>query len=130
MNPEVDTFGALYGGKVASDLQTGVTVANGEIYGSLNYIDGGLAESGPLAGSGYFLALKWSDIDNSATSLKVGLAPSIETGLVEAIEDTDHNGVFKITDKDKQRITFVQSDGTNETYQSYGLSNLKLLEPA
>ena len=84
-----------------------------------------MAESGPLAGDGWFLALKWSDPDEAVTSLKVGLAPSEGTGLVECIDDTDRNGVFKITDLD-QRVTLVQSNSAGDHWQSYGLNGLTL----
>lgn len=126
---ETDAFGTLYDGKKASDLQTDITIADGEVEGSLKYISGGLDPSGtgPLAGSGYFLALKWSNLDEATTSLKVGLTPSEGTGLVECFADSDRNGVFKITDKDKQFVTIVQTDASgNENWQNFGLSKLVL----
>lgn len=92
------------------------------ITGTLKYID-----SGVLAddwGAGNFLALKWSDIDERATSLKVGLEPSQGTGLVEAIDDPDRNGVFKITDKDTQIFKVIQSDGKDVCVQEFDLSGL------
>ena len=54
-------------------------------------------------GAGNFIALKFTDIDETATSVKVGLDPSVSTGLVEIIDDPDKNGAFKITDKDTQK---------------------------
>lgn len=125
---ETDAFGPLYGGKVASDLQSDVSVIGNAINGSLNFIEGGLADSGPLAGDGYFLALKWANPAAGVTSLKVGLDPSIGTGLVEAINDSDRNGVFKITDKDNQRLILIQSDGVNTTKQVFSLKNLVLAD--
>lgn len=125
---ETDAFGPLYGGKVASDLQSDVSVIGNAISGSLNFIEGGLADSGPLAGDGYFLALKWANPVAGVTSLKVGLDPSIGTGLVEAINDSDRNGVFKITDKDNQRLILIQSDGVNTTKQVFSLKNLVLAD--
>lgn len=125
---ETDAFGPLYGGKVASDLQSDVSVIGNAINGSLNFIEGGLADSGPLAGDGYFLALKWANPVAGVTSLKVGLDPSIGTGLVEAINDSDRNGVFKITDKDNQRLILIQSDGVNTTKQVFSLKNLVLAD--
>lgn len=96
----------------------------------MKYIEGGLAESGPLAGDGHFIALKWNDPEEGVTSLKVGLKPS-SSGMepVEAIDDTDRNGVFKITDKANQRLMFVQSDGTHKNIQYFDLSGL-VLEPS
>ena len=106
-------------------MQTGIKVQGNKIKGTLKYIEGGLAESGPLAGDGYFLALQWTDIDTHATSLKVGLKPSIGTGLVEAINDPDHNGVFKILN-DSQDFIVVTSDGTHTLTQTFDLTGLTL----
>ena len=125
--PETDTFGTLYDGKKASDLQTNVAVNGGKITGELKYIEGGLASSGPLAGSGHFLALKWSNLDSDTTSLKVGLVPSVSgMELQECFADNDRNGVFKITDKDNQVFEIVQSDGTHKNVQFFDLSGLTL----
>lgn len=82
----------LFGAKV-STMQSNITVADGAITGTLKFISGGLAQSGPLAGDGNFLALKFVD-PNEADSVKVGLVPSAGTGLVEL--DSDMNGVFKV----------------------------------
>lgn len=112
--------------KHPSDFQTSVAVAGGKVTGTLKFIEGGLAETGPLAGDGYFLALKWSDPESKVTSLKVGLEPSEGTGLVECIDDTDRNGVFKIANKNNQKVVLVQSDGTNINKQVLDLSSLTL----
>lgn len=105
-----------------------MTVANGKVTGSLQFIEGGLAPSGPLAGDGYFLALKWSNPQETVTSLKVGVIPSQGSGLVEAIDDTDRNGVFKVTDKTSQDIVIIQRDGKNTNTQTLDLSGLTLEE--
>ena len=108
-------------------MQTGITVANGAITGTLKYIEGGLSPAGPLAGSGYFLALKWSDPAQGATSLKVGLIPSASgMDLVECIDDTDRNGVFKITDKNTQKFVIVESATGKSRTQQYKLNGLTL----
>ena len=106
-------------------MQSGVTVANGAITGTLKYVADGVADSGPLAGAGNFLAIKFTAEDWGAyTSVKVGLDPSIETGLVELINDPDKDGVFKIIDKDTQNFMVVVSDGTTTSTFSYDLSGL------
>ena len=125
VSAETDTFGELYGGKKASDLQNGVEIVDGQVNGTLYFIEGGLAPSGYLAGDGWFLALKWSDPAEGITSLKVGLNPSIESGLVECINDNDRNGVFKISSLD-QRVTLVQTKDGVEHYQSLSLAGLTL----
>lgn len=117
----------MFGTKV-SDMQTGITVNDGKISGTLKFIEGGLAESGPLAGDGNFLALHWSDPDEKATSLTVGLDPSA-SGMepVECIDDTDRNGVFKISSTD-QVLKLTQSDGEHTNEQTFDLSGLTLEE--
>lgn len=100
-------------------------MANGAITGTLKYVEDGVADSGPLAGAGNFLAIKFTAEDwGDYTSVKVGLDPSIETGLVELINDPDKDGVFKITDKDSQNFQVVVSDGTTTSTFSYDLSGL------
>lgn len=110
-------------------MQSDITVANGKITGTLNFIEGGLSPSGPLSGDGHFLALKWGNPDSDATSLLVGLQPSEGTGLVECIDDTDRNGVFKIANNKTQELIFIQSDGTNRTVQVFDLNDLTLAAP-
>jgi len=96
----------------------------------LKFIEGGLSPSGTLAGDGYFLALKWSDPAQTVTSLKVGLVPS-STGmdLIECIDDTDRNGVFKITDPQNQVIKLIQSNADHKHLQILHLNGLVLEEP-
>lgn len=111
-------------GTLVSDMQTGISIANGKITGTLKYIDGGIASSGPLAGSGNFLALKFTNIDADATSVMVGLDPSAGTGLVELINDPDKNGVFKITDHTRQKFKVISKVGDFTYEQTYDLSEL------
>lgn len=108
-------------------MQTDVAIADGEITGTLNFIEGGLASSGPLAGDGNFIALQWSDPAEDVTSLKVGLDPSQGTGLVECLDDPDRNGVFKVTST-SQVFKVVQTVGTTEHTQVFDLSGLTLLD--
>lgn len=71
--------------------------------------------------------MKWSapkDAEN-VTSLLVGLEPSVGTGLVEAIEDTDHNGVFHITSSD-QKLKIIQTSAKGKRTQIFDLSELTL----
>lgn len=87
--------------------------------------------SGALArdwGEGYFMALKFTNPDSDATSLRVGLDPSEGAGLVEL--DADMDGVFKVTDKDAQVFRTVSSRGTrtSEKAKAYDLSGLTLAD--
>lgn len=108
-------------------MQTDVTIEGDKISGTLKYIEDGLSPSGPLSGSGNFMALHWSDPEEGVTSLKVGLVPSA-SGMEpqECIDDPDRNGVFKVTDKDTQKLHLIQSDGTNTKKQIFDLSDLVL----
>ena len=118
-------------GHTVSDLQTSVAVSGTEstgfkITGTLaNVTEGALPE---YWGDGHFLALKFSNADPHAESLKVGLDPSEGSGLVEL--DEDMNAVFKITDKDEQVLVTEVKDGPtgNVTRTEYDLSELVLSE--
>lgn len=127
---EVDMFGD---GVLVSDMQSDVEIVGGaistegttySITGTIKYLtEGALVNA---HGEGNFIALKFTNIDPSATSVMVGLDPSYGTGLVEIINDPDKDGGFKITDKDTQVFKVVQSDGTRTNTQIYDLSNLVL----
>lgn len=108
-------------------MQTDVAVnaTTNKITGTLHYVD-----SGALAtdwGAGYFLVLKWSNLDSHTSKLWVGLNPSEGSGLIECFSDPDRNGVFKITDKGKQKFELIQgATGYGNTKQEYDLSGLTL----
>lgn len=128
--PEKGTTGFNFTDKKVSAMQSGVVVADGAITGTLKFISGGLSASGPLAGDGNFLALKFAD-NNNADSIKVGLVPSLETGLVELVGDPDMNGVFKITGKIEgvqQVFKVVTTVGTIVKTQTFDISGLTLEE--
>ena len=115
--------GGPYWGHSLADLQSGVTVAGDAITGTLKYVS-----TGTLAtdwGAGNFLALKFTDIDTTGlTSLKVGLSPSEGSGLVELLGDPDMDGVFKVTDKDAQKLVIEATDGTQVARRKFDLSGL------
>lgn len=108
-----------------SDIQDSDVAVNGKsIVGTLKYLT-----DGPIAGywgAGNFLALKFSDVDPKATSIKVGLNPSEGSGLVELLGDPDMNGVFKIIDKTTQKFRVVITDGHVTKTTDYDLSGLTL----
>lgn len=108
-------------------MQTDVTLDGKYIKGTLKFIEGGIAQTGPLAGDGYFLALQFSGTWSAYDSIKVGLDPSASgMGLVELINDPDKNGVFKITDKNAQCFKVVSTKGTQTKTDTYYLSSLTL----
>ena len=105
-------------------MQSDVIVSNDAITGTLKKL-----ETGDLVdawGEGYFLALKFSDIPDTATSVKVGLDPSYGNGLVEIITDPDRNGAWRITSPSDQVFKVVTTDGTNTVEKTYDLSGLVL----
>ena len=117
---------------VVSSIQSNVKVGKISIEGTLNYISsGGIYDAFGYGGN--FLALKFTP-ELSATSTKVGLYPTYkngalvydESGLVELDEDLD--GVFKITDPEKQVFMVKTTDGTFERTQKFDLSGLILKE--
>lgn len=113
----------LFGTDV-SDMQTGLTVGDNAITGTLHYLsEGQLVDAW---GAGYFMALKFTDLDEEATSVMVGLDPSEGSGLVEILTDPDKNGAFKVTNKDTQVFKVVTTDGENTKTQTFDLSGLTL----
>ncbi|MBR6014717.1 MAG: hypothetical protein IK059_01410 [Firmicutes bacterium] len=114
-----------YGSKKVKTYQSGITAVGDKIVGNLTLVQGGLADSGPLAGDGYFMALHFGNIDPAATSVKVGLDPSAGTGLVE-LDPTDYDAVFKVADKDSQKLKIVTTAGTIKETQTFDLSSLTL----
>lgn len=112
-----------------SDMQSNVVFRNDirEVYGNLNYFEDGLADSGPLAGAGHFLAFQMTADDwTDYSSVKVGLVPSAsDMGLVEISTDPDKNGVFKITSTSQVFRIQYTIDGDTKIVD-YGLTGLNL----
>ena len=76
-------------------------------------------------GEGYFIALQFtSDNWSKYDSVKVGLNPSMESGLVEIIDDPDKNGAFKITSPSQQTFKVVAKKGDEIVEKEYDLSDL------
>lgn len=106
-------------------MQTDVSITNGAISGTLHKVTSGALPA--RWGEGYFLTLKWdSSAPTGVTSEKVGLEPSEGSGLAEAINDPDHNGVFKITNKGVQRVVVQLNGSKGIQYQYYDVSGLTL----
>ena len=113
--------------KTPSDFQSNVAVVGDKVTGELAFMEGGLSPSGPLAGDGYFLALKYSNLASGLTyaNVKVGLEPSMGTGMVTL--DSDLDSVMKITNKDSQKLKVVQSDNAgHKNIQYFSLKDLTL----
>lgn len=109
-----------------SSLQSGVAVNGDKITGTLKYMkaDNGITS---VWGKGNFLCLDFSAADWTAyKSVMVGLDNSQGSGLAELINDPDKNGLFKITNKDTQRLMVVttSADGKKKHVDYYDLSGL------
>lgn len=118
VTPEAATK-ASYWGTAVSAMQSNIAIANGKITGTLKYLDEGQLVTD--WGAGNFIALKFT-VPDVATSCKVGLDPSVSSGLVELDEDKD--GVFKVTDNETQKFVIVTTDGTHTLRQEFDLSEL------
>ena len=93
----------------------------------MKFIEGGIAP-GTLSGDGYFLGLKFSNFASGLTydNVQVGIVPS-STGMPLQTLDIDKNAVFKVTDKDSQKIKIVQTDSQgNKNVQLLSLKDLEL----
>ena len=122
----------LWDGKTVADIQADDVVVSedGKITGTLKYVEGGFGETGPLAGSGYFLGLSYDNFPTGLTysDIKVGIMPSQGTGLVAL--DPDKIAVCKIANKDKQKSIVEFALGDLTIQQKYDLSGLTLTPPA
>lgn len=128
MTPD-DSADYFDSGKGASDIQDNIAITGGEITGELKFIEGGIAP-GTLSGDGYFIGLKFDNYASGLTyeNVQVGLVPS-STGMPLQTLDSDKNAVFKITDKNTQKIKVVQTDAAgHKNVQYFGLSKLTLVD--
>lgn len=110
---------ASYWGTAVSAMQSNIAIANGKVTGTLKYLDEGQLVTD--WGAGNFMALKFT-VPDGATSCKVGLDPSVSSGLVELDEDKD--AVLKVTDNETQKLVIVTTDGTHTLRQEFDLSEL------
>lgn len=104
-----------------SDMQSGITVSGSTITGTLKYLSGDNAIT-QVWGEGNFICLKFPDADIENTTVRVGLEPSQGSGLVEL--DPDKNGVFKVTDKLRQKFCVEMTVNGETVVQRYDLSGL------
>lgn len=111
-----------YWGTAVQDMQTSITISGGKITGTLKKLTTGSLVD--VWGAGYFLALKFTKNNEAIASIKVGLRPSVSSGLVELDEDMD--GVFKITDKNNQKFIVSCSNGSVVYNLVFDLSELTL----
>ena len=112
----------FWGTKV-SEMQSSLAVSNGKFTGTLKWLSEGQLVTD--WGAGNFMAIKFT-LPANAVSCRVGLQPSVSSGLVAL--DEDKNAVIKVTDKNKQKFvaSVTMPDGTAELF--YDLSSLTLEE--
>ena len=106
-------------------MQTSITVSGKSITGTLHKLTSGSLVD--VWGEGYFIGLKFSNFASGITyaDTKVGLAPTEGAGLV-TLED-DCLAVFKVTDKNRQRIEIVQAKASvGRLAEFYDVSGLTL----
>lgn len=82
-----------------------------------------VADKGP----GYYICIKFTNIDSDATKVMVGIEPSMGSGMQDLTNDPDKAGIFKVTYKDSQVIKVVQSNAGHKLTQCFSLSGLELV---
>lgn len=111
-------------GTAASAMQSGVSIADGAITGTLTKLTSGSLVT--TWGEGYFIGLAFDDFSSGLTyaDCKVGMKPSVSSGLVTL--DADKMGVFKVTDKNNQKLKVIQEKDGARLAQYFDLSGLTL----
>lgn len=92
----------------------------------MKYFDtpGGIVD---VWGAGNFMVLTLADNDfTGLTSVKIGLQPSISSGLAELINDPDKNALIKVTNPETQKFVVISTDGEHTLKQEYRLTGLTL----
>jgi len=118
-----DDDGTLLLGKVASDLQTGITINGDVISGTLKYISD--YSSAGYTGdeqSGNFLALHFESEVDGAT-IKVELVGGTHG---EKTLDDDGLCIFRVTSTTQTIKVTVVAEGYNNTVKTYALTGLTL----
>lgn len=109
-------------GTKASAMQTGLSVADGAITGTLKYLAEG--ELVTYWGAGNFMALKFVDPNENTDYIEVRMNPTGGAGWVKL--DSDMNGVFKVADTEQKfEVRTVMKDGVSKV-QIFDLSGLTL----
>jgi len=112
-------------------MQTGVVFGKNTVKGDLKYVDNGSALT-DYWGAGWFLAFTMNDLANDWSefdSVKVGLRPSMGSGLQEIITDVDKNGTAKIDNPREQVFVVQKTKGTKTQEQVWSLAGLTKLAP-
>lgn len=113
--------GAYLFDTAVNTIQSGLTVSGNNITGTLYNLTMGVIPE--YWGEGHFMALDFSNIPDGS-NVRVGLEPSQGSGFVEL--DEDHNGVFKVTDKNTQVFKVITSKAGQTKTDTYTLDGLTL----
>ena len=117
-------------GVTVSTFQTGLSIADGAITGTLTKTSSFSDPWGP----GYFLALKWAGADLTNTDVYVGVDPTAGTGLLPL--DNDKDALLKLSyfdedDKPTQELVVRAVSKTDPQFfveERFDLSGLTLTE--
>lgn len=122
VDPETDEAGALFG-KLPSELQTGLSIANGVALGTLKYVTGYTEfSSNPAEQSGNYIALKVNGAPEGAVIKyqKVGgsLPPvTLDEDRNIVVWMHDHDAVLRFTVTYEGHDTVVDVDCSHLTYE-------------
>ena len=109
-----------YWGHTVASLQENVAVEDGAVEGTLKYVSEGSLPT--TWGPGNFIALAFSGADSTATKHRVGVKPSMGSGI--GTLDSDMDAVIKITDPILQNLIVESTDGKRVHRAVYDLSKL------
>lgn len=111
-------------GKKVNELQSGVGILNGSIYGRLKNVEGYTGFSGdPAEQNGHYLVLKMdtASADDVITVELIGGTLGHPVTL-----DEDRNIVLRITDPKTQAVEVIATDGNDTVTKRYTLESLRL----
>lgn len=113
-------------GKAITDLQSGITISNGSISGTLKYLADYTGFSGNVAEqSGNYIALKFDipNVDTSKYTIQVSLIGG-DHGAVTL--DSDGICIFRIKNVNQKIKAVATADGLPTVTKVYSLNNLVL----
>ena len=113
----------LYG-KTLNALQTGITITDTAISGTLHYVDDYSSAFGSDYDEGYYLALRFEAPGADKIEVRVEHG---DFDFVELVADDNYTCVFKISDTDTQGITVKVVKG-NEFFGKYFILTDLVLE--
>ena len=123
LDVEPEDSAAVLLGKAVSALQTGVIVHDKFIKGTLHYVTGYTGFSGlEEEQSGNYLALRFDVSDGATTTVQL-IGGTVKDPVTL---DQDKNCVFRITDKNKQKIKVVTTLGDDQITKIFSLAGLEI----